>query len=422
MDGQTDLNQTSKFELKADLAGVLVGDNYPVKIVGVINLSPESFFKPSVHTKVDEISQVAYRMQEDGADILDLGAASTAPPEYKDSFLVSLEVEKKRIIPAIRAVRDVTDVPISIDTQRSEIAKIALENGAEIVNDVSGFKKDPNMAKVVTDFGVPVILMATEKNPGDACKIEEIRSALRSSIEIAIKHGINFNQIVVDPGIGFGKPYECDLNILNDLKRLRTLFRPILVGISRKSFIGKVLNIPEPEKRLFGSLSATAIAVYNGVHIIRTHDVRETREVVRLAQAIRSSLEKVVKGDYTGQLVDSLRDISDAEDMFRIIDSSEIGIRLMKKKAIHLQILLMNLVTPAALALKQHMLSVGGDVVLPQGAIDFETKKCDVVLMGTVDQIEKIIPKLEIQSFDLPIIAKLLKDLLNSFFHNNCLE
>jgi dihydropteroate synthase len=196
-------------------------------------------------------------------------------------------VERRRLIPVVRALAKDFEAPISVDTQRAEIANSALEVGAQIINDVSGFKTDPKMARVVADFGCSAVLMAAKQKPGDARTIPEIARALRESLRICDREGIDKERVVIDPGIGFGKGTKYDLHILANLERLKVLGRPICVAVSRKSFIGQVLDLPDPADRLGGSLAATVIAVLGGASVIRTHDPRETVHAIRMVEAIK---------------------------------------------------------------------------------------------------------------------------------------
>lgn len=268
---------------RAKLAGLPVGEYSPVIIIGVINLAPETFYKGSLAKGPEEAAKRAEKMIREGADIIDLGAMSTAPGVPP----IPAAEERKRLLPALDVVKRKISAPISIDTQRAEVARAALDIGAQIINDVSGFKADPKMASVVSDFKCSAILMATKQKPGDARSIEEVQHALRGSLEICEHHGVDLERIVIDPGIGFGKGAEWDLHILANLRKITDLDRPVCVAVSRKSFIGRTLGLKEPADRLWGSLSATAIAVLNGASVVRTHDPRETLHVVRIAEAIR---------------------------------------------------------------------------------------------------------------------------------------
>lgn len=278
--------------LHADLSGVKIGDDYPVRIVGVINVSPESFYKGSVRVDLDEVSETARRMVEEGADIIDVGAMSTAPYLKGE---IPVEEEARRLSTAIKTIQASVNVPISADTKRSMPARAALNAGADILNDVSGLKEDPGMAPLVAERKVGTIICACEKKKAGNGPVERVLGALRESLEVARKAGVLEERIVVDPAIGFIRDaripwYDWDCEIINRLESLRALGRPIHVGVSRKSFIGKLTDRATPEERLFGSLSAAAIAVYNGAHAIRTHDVAATKDAVRMAGALRERL------------------------------------------------------------------------------------------------------------------------------------
>ena len=273
-----------------------IGDNFPTVIMGVLNLSPESFYKGSVYEDLMMLEKTALKMVNRGAKILDLGARSTAPWSKK----ISVKEELDRIIPPMELLCEIipNDVVISVDTQYREVAQqtydIALKHKKKIiVNDVSCLKTDPGLLDFVVEHNIPIILMASKSVPGDLLTIEEIIEESKKTIELLSSKGYDNKKIILDPGIGHWieeKTPECDMKIIGNLEKLRFLKQPILVSISRKSFIGAALNIPEPEKRLNGTLSATAIAVYNGAHIIRTHDVnKQLLEIIRMAEAIRKS-------------------------------------------------------------------------------------------------------------------------------------
>jgi dihydropteroate synthase len=273
----------------ANLAGIEVGDGFPVRLVGAINVSPESFYRQSVADTEGALHSLAERMIAEGADVLDVGAMSTAP--YLETA-VSEEEEGRRLIWAIRLLARAVSVPLSADTTRSRVAAAALEAGARIVNDVSGLRADPRMAEIVAAQAAGAIVMASETAPGATEPIQTISDQLDESLRRADDAGIPQDRLVVDPGIGFFRraalPWDqWDSTVLRRLAELRSLGRPILVGLSRKSFIGKILGRPNPEDRLSGSLAATAVAVLNGAHIIRTHDVGTTRDAVRMAEALR---------------------------------------------------------------------------------------------------------------------------------------
>ena len=274
----------------ANLAGLDVGDGFPVRLMGAINVSPESFYQGSVAEREDSLRRKAEQMVAEGADALDIGAMSTAP--YLATEIPENE-EIQRLTWAISVIRKVTTVPISADTTRSRVALAALDAGADVINDVSGLRHDPGMAEVVARRAHGVILMASEREPDARDAIGTVKSLLEESLHVIWKAGVPEHRVVIDPGIGFFRkaaiPWHVwDCEVLWKLGDLRSLEHPVLVGLSRKSFIGHILGRPDPADRLAGSLAATAIAVVNGAHLIRTHDVGPTREAVRMAEALRS--------------------------------------------------------------------------------------------------------------------------------------
>ncbi|MEM4446733.1 MAG: dihydropteroate synthase [Candidatus Jordarchaeales archaeon] len=397
------------------IGGVPVGDGYPVRIMAILNVSSESFYKGSIFTDEKEIESYALKVEDAGASFIDVGGVSSAPPEiYGPRPPVSEAEELERVMRAIRTLKDVTSLPISVDTRRASVAEAALKEGAEIINDISGFKEDNRMAHVVADFDASCVLMATINKPGDAKSIPEVRRALKESINLALDAGVSAEKILIDPGIGFGKPYECDLELLRGLRRLRVLRKPVLIGVSRKNFVGRVLGLPKPEDRLVGTVAATAVAVYNGADVVRAHDVVEAKQAALVAQAILGERNCVVeRGDYFAiDLSQIIEDKSDVEELMEHADVSEMGSKLMSEKGVHHVIFLGNISTSAALALKQHLLSVGGEAATPRGAIDFEIKRCNLLIMATLKQLKSIIPKLQMNSFDLPTIADLLLEFL----------
>jgi dihydropteroate synthase len=280
-------------ELHADLAGIEVGDGFPVRIVGAINVSGESFYAGSVARNRGALQRLAVHMVEEGADLLDLGAMSTAP--YVKGAIGAAD-ERRRMVAAVRAVRQVVTVPLSADTQRSTVAAAALDAGAAVINDVSGLSYDAGMAPVARQ-AAGVILMAAEQKASAAPPVPMVLSLLRGCLRRAKAAGVDPRRIVLDPGVGFFRRaavpwYEFDCLVLSRLTRLRQLHRPLLVGVSRKSFIGKLSGRSDPAERLPGSLAAAAIAVYNGAALIRTHDVGATRDAVRIAAALRSASDR----------------------------------------------------------------------------------------------------------------------------------
>ena len=269
----------------------MIGHDQPVRIAGVINLSPESFYKGSIASDTDTLIEKVHEMEREGVDILDIGGASTAPKQTYSTQNVSVQVELKRISEAMKVLKTVTDLPISIDTMDVTVAETALDMGAAVVNDVMGLKRDSAMAELVADRGVPVIVMA---NCAPPCQnVDAALDSVRESIRIAKAAGVSLDRIITDPGIGFGKPTEVDVALLRDLSRFTQLGHPVFVGVSRKAFIGELLGQQDPEARLTGTVAASALAVINGADIIRAHDVKEARIAASIGMALRKEESQV---------------------------------------------------------------------------------------------------------------------------------
>jgi len=275
--------------------------------MSVINLSPESFYSGSIARSVDEAVDMALRHVEEGADVIDVGAMSTAP--YKDAWIPP-EKEEERLLPVVRELARSVNVPISVDTFRPRVAAKALSLGAEIVNDVTGLKLYPEMCNIVKDHGASLVVVARERIPlTELDPVDRTIVALRESLEILAKCGMDLEKVVVDPGIGFpllhprDEPHQVDVvyrhgdpawpwwkwdsYVLANLSKIKVLGRPIAVGVSRKSFIQRILG-RGPDEVLAGSIAAEAIAVFNGADVVRTHNPRETKECVRVAEEIRA--------------------------------------------------------------------------------------------------------------------------------------
>ncbi|MHA1914350.1 MAG: dihydropteroate synthase [Promethearchaeota archaeon] len=273
-----------------------VGDDFPTVIMGVLNLSPESFYQGSVYSDSGSLRNATTQMIENGAKLIDIGGRSTAPWSEK----ITLDEEIRRVKSAMEIVCNIipADVIISVDTQYKNVAQIAYnisQNYSKniIINDISCLKTDPLLQEFLIEHDLPVILMASKNLPGDLCTMNEIYFEFEKTIKQLKLNGYDMTKIILDPGIGKWvkeKTYTCDLKILGNLDKLSSLNKPILVAVSRKSFIGTALNLPSPEDRLNGTLSSTAIAVFNGAHIIRTHDVNsQLREIVNMAKEIRKN-------------------------------------------------------------------------------------------------------------------------------------
>lgn len=257
-------------------------------IMGILNLTPDSFYDGGRYLEPEKAVRQAEKMVEKGADIIDIGAESTRPGANP----IPLEEELSRLLPVLQSIRPELDVPISVDTYKSEVAKRVLDMGADMINDISGLHFDPDMPGVISKFNAGCVLMHIKGKPKDMQKnpqytdlMTEIISYLRDSLEIVKKAGIDINKTILDPGIGFGKRIEDNLVIIRRLSELKSLGRPILIGVSRKSFIGHTLELPV-EDRLEGSLASAVLAIVNGASILRVHDVEETKRAVRMADAI----------------------------------------------------------------------------------------------------------------------------------------
>ncbi len=264
-------------------------------IMGILNVTPDSFSDGGLYFEPERAVERALEMVAEGADIIDVGGESTRPKSSaygEGAHVVNVDEELRRVLPVITELAGQTDIPISIDTYKSEVALRALEAGATIVNDISGFRFDTRMPQAVAKMGASVVLMhikgtprTMQMNPSYEDLFREVISYLQEGVEIAQRYGIE--QIIVDPGIGFGKNEQHNLQLLNRLSDFKCLGYPILVGASRKSFIGRILDQPV-EKRLEGSLSAAVSSVLSGANIVRVHDVKETKYAVTMADAIRN--------------------------------------------------------------------------------------------------------------------------------------
>jgi len=255
-------------------------------VMGVINVTPDSFSGDGVGSDLEALNNKVLNFIRDGADILDVGGESTRPPSlYEGVVPVSSEEELKRIIPAISSITSNTNVPVSIDTYKAEVALAAIHAGASIVNDIWGLQKDPGLAAVVADTGVGVVLTHNTKTPCYKDVVQDTVSSLLMMVDDAVKKGVKKESIVIDPGIGFGKNANQNLEILRRLDEYKVVGRPIMVGTSRKSTIGKVLDLPV-EERLEGTAATVALAISKGADIVRVHDVKEMARVSRMSDAI----------------------------------------------------------------------------------------------------------------------------------------
>lgn len=258
--------------------------------MGVLNVTPDSFSDGGLFLSVDAAVQQGLAMQHDGAALLDIGGESTRP----GSLPVSTAEELERVIPVIEGLRRETDLPISIDTSKAVVAREALAAGASFINDISGLHFDPEMPAVAAETGAGLFLMHTSGRPEVMQQhtkyrnlLAEVITSFRQSIDLALAAGIDRSRLAVDPGIGFGKNALGNIELLQHLGELHQLGCPVLLGTSRKSFIGKLLHQDNPQERLFGTLATIAVAVSQGVQIFRVHDVRPARETALVAWAIR---------------------------------------------------------------------------------------------------------------------------------------
>ena len=280
---------------------VLVGDNYPARVMGIINTSPESFYKESIKTSTKEIVETAIEMQNSGADIIDIGSMSTAP--YLQT-IISIEEEIKRMKQAVNIVRKSCNLPISIDTPRSRVAKEAIAFGANAINDITGLKYDKEMADIVSKSNLPVIIGAYNRNKSlpkaNLDKISGTIKLLKESITIAKRAGISDDNIIIDPSIGFfrvdGKNpfftemkdvpwYSRDIEVISKLNNIKKLSKPICISVSRKSYIGKLLKL-DAKDRLIPTLVCEVISTLNGANLIRTHNVRETVQALTMLKLL----------------------------------------------------------------------------------------------------------------------------------------
>lgn len=261
-------------------------------IMGILNITPDSFYENSRYTVVDKCISRIEQMIEQGADIIDIGAESTRP----GSSGVSEEEELRRLMPVIEEAVNSFDTIFSVDTTKSAVAEKALERGVSIINDISGLKFDPEIADCVAKHKAGIVLMHTSARPLEMQNrtnyeslIEDIKDYLKDSIETATDAGIDPGSIIIDPGIGFGKTSEQNLKIINNLDKFLMLERPLLVGTSRKSFIGNILGGLPAEDRLEGTLASIAVSITKGASIVRVHDVKEVKMAAAVADAIYSS-------------------------------------------------------------------------------------------------------------------------------------
>jgi dihydropteroate synthase len=264
-------------------------------IMGILNVTPDSFTDGGEFFSKDSAIAHGLSMVEEGADIIDIGGESTRP----GSDPVDHEEEIRRTIPVVEALAKRVRVPISIDTYKAGVARRALDAGASMINDISGLRFDPKMPGIVAEYNIPVVLMHIkgtprnmQVNPEYEALIPEIVDYLRASMRIASDAGVREDMMIIDPGIGFGKTFDHNLEILNNLCAFSLLEKPLLVGPSRKAFIGKILGNAPPSERMEGTAAAVALSIMNGADIVRVHDVKEMVKVARVADAIKRGVIK----------------------------------------------------------------------------------------------------------------------------------
>ena len=259
-----------------------------ISVMGVINCTPDSFYDGGKYRNTGDAVESALRMEEEGAEIIDIGGESTRPGSKR----ISAEEELSRVLPVIGSLRKKSKIIISVDTYKSEVARAAIENGADMVNDIGGFDLDPKMGETIAKLQCPVIIghisgvpetMQNKVKYDDTVK--EVRKKLEEKICMAVKFDIKENSIIIDPGIGFGKSTEDNLKLIKNIGYICDLGKPVAIGVSRKSFIGNILQLA-PGERMEGSLAASSIAAFLGVSIIRTHDVKETVRTVKVVKKI----------------------------------------------------------------------------------------------------------------------------------------
>ena len=249
-------------------------------VMGIVNVSPDSFSGDGLDSADAAVAQ-AQRFVTEGVDILDVGGESTRP----GSSPISVDEELRRVIPVLERLAGKVKVPLSVDTYKFDVARQALDAGAEMINDIWGLKQEPRLAELAAERGVPIILMSNQRDKPRRNIISAVLSDLKRSIDLALDAGVPWENIIVDPGIGFGKTLEQNLELVRRLDELKVLGRPMLLGTSRKSMIGLVLDLP-PEQRLEGTAASTAIGIAKGADIIRVHDVKEMIRVCRMSDAI----------------------------------------------------------------------------------------------------------------------------------------
>ncbi len=288
------MNRRKKFRLKLPSRALVLGEC--TLLMGVLNVTPDSFSDGGKYAQPELAIKHALAMEQAGADILDIGGESTRPGSEETSASQELD----RILPVLEGLRGRLKIPVSVDTRRSTVAELALRAGAEIINDVSGLKNDARIAGIAAKYGVPLILMHMRGEPATMQRgpfardvIKDVTRGLRESAAKARKAGVAKSQIILDPGIGFGKSHSQNYELLQKLSQLAALGYPLLVGTSRKGFLGATLardgKPAAPEERIWGTAATVTASILGGAHIVRVHDVAEMAQVARVADCVANS-------------------------------------------------------------------------------------------------------------------------------------
>lgn len=253
-------------------------------IMGILNVTPDSFSDGGSYETLELAVEQAKKMEREGADIIDIGGESTRPGHEP----VSLEEELNRVLPVVKALSHEVKVPISIDTYKAQVAEEAIKAGASIINDIWGAKKDPNMAEVAAQYEVPIVLMHNRTDMNYTSLMKDIQKDLQQSIDIALAAGVKRENIILDPGIGFAKNGEHNLTVMNNLEKLSNLGFPVLLGSSRKRFIGSILDVPAKERDV-GTGATTCLGITKGVKIVRVHNVKLHKQLALMMDAMLSA-------------------------------------------------------------------------------------------------------------------------------------
>ena len=253
-------------------------------VMGILNVTPDSFSDGGSYTSIDKAMEQTEKMIQQGADIIDVGGESTRPGHVQ----IGDEEEIKRVVPVIREIKKKFDIPVSIDTYKSAVAKAALEAGADLLNDIWGFRYDEKMAELAAEYDVPVCLMHNRDNLDYDDFMEDVKKDLQISLDIAEKYGVKKENIMLDPGVGFGKTYEQNLMVMNHLEEIVDMGYPVLLGTSRKSVIGLTLDLPVDEREE-GTLSTSVLGAIKGCQFVRVHDVEKNVRALKMTDAILHS-------------------------------------------------------------------------------------------------------------------------------------